>query len=51
MKIVGGDNEVAAKDNVKYLGVSLDQSPGGKYIAVRIFKKVKLQTQISVETG
>ena len=33
MKIICGDNEVTAKDNVKYLGVSLDQSLGGKYIA------------------
>ena len=33
MKIICGDNEVTAKDNVKYLEVSLDQSLGGKYIA------------------
>ena len=33
------DNEVTAKDNVKYLGVSLDQSLGGKYIAESILKK------------
>ena len=33
MKIICGDNEVTAKDNVKYLGVSLDQSLRGKYIA------------------
>ena len=33
MKIICGDNEVAAKNNVKYLGVSLDQSLGGKYTA------------------
>ena len=39
MKIICGDNEVAAKDNVKYLGVSLDQSLGGKYIAESILKK------------
>ena len=51
MKIIWGDNEVAAKNNVKYLGVSLDQSLGGKYIAESILKKVKLQTQISKETG
>ena len=38
MKIICGDNEVT-KDNVKYLGVSLDQSLGGKYIAESIFKK------------
>ena len=36
MKIICGDNEVTAKDNVKYLGVSLDQSLGGKYIAESI---------------
>ena len=40
MKIICGDNEVTAKDNVKYLGVSLDQSLGGKYIAESILKKV-----------
>ena len=39
MKIICGDNEVTAKDNVKYLGVSLDQSLGGKYIAESILKK------------
>ena len=39
MKIICGNNEVAAKDNVKYLGVSLDQSLGGKYIAESILKK------------
>ena len=39
MKIICGDNEVAAKDNVKYLGVSLDQSLRGKYIAESILKK------------
>ena len=39
MKIICGDNEVTAKDNVKYLGVSLDQSLGGKYIAKSILKK------------
>ena len=39
MKIICGDNEVTAKDNVKYLGVSLDQSLGGKYIAGSILKK------------
>ena len=33
METICGDNEVAAKDNVKYLGVSLDQSLGWKYIA------------------
>ena len=38
MKIICGDNEVTAKDNVKYLGVSLDQSLGGKYIAESILK-------------
>ena len=32
-------NEVAATDNVKYLGVSLDQSLGGKYIAESILKR------------
>ena len=36
MKIICGDNEVTAKDNVKYLGVGLDQSLGGKYIAESI---------------
>ena len=36
MKIICGNNEVAAKDNVKYLGVTLDQSLGGKYIAESI---------------
>ena len=36
MKIICGDNEVAAKDNVKYLGVSLDESLEGKYIAESI---------------
>ena len=41
MKIICGDNEVAAKDNVKYLGVSLYQSRGGKYIAESILKKNK----------
>ena len=45
MKIICGDNEVTSKDNVKYLGVSLDQSLGGKYIAGSILK-----TQISMET-
>ena len=39
MKIICRDNEVTAKDNVKYLEVSLDQSLGGKYIAESIFKK------------
>ena len=39
MKIICGDNEVTAKDNVKYLGVSLDQSLEGKYIAESILKK------------
>ena len=34
MKIICGDN-----DNAKYLGVSLDQSLGGKYIAESILKK------------
>ena len=45
MKIICGDNEVTVKDNVKYLGVILDQSLGGKYIAGSILK-----TQISMET-
>ena len=40
MKIICVDNEVTAKDNVKYLGVSLDQSLWGKYIAESILKKV-----------
>ena len=35
MKTICGDNE----DNVKYLGVRLDQSLGGKYIAESIQKK------------
>ena len=39
MKIICGDDEVTAKDNVKYLGVSLDLSLGGKYIAESNFKK------------
>ena len=39
MKIICGNNEVAAIDNVKYLGVSLDRSLGGKYIAESILKK------------
>ena len=39
MKIICGDNEVAAKDNVKYLGASLDQWLGGKYLAEIILKK------------
>ena len=39
MKIVCGDNEVAAKDNVQYPGVKLDQSLGGKYITKSILKK------------
>ena len=39
MKIICGENEVAAKDNVKYLRVSLDQSLGRKYIAESILKK------------
>ena len=39
MKIICEDNEVTAKDNVKYLGVSLDQSLAGKYIAESILKK------------
>ena len=39
MKIICGDNEVTAKDTVKYLGVSLDQSLGGKYIAESILEK------------
>ena len=42
MKIICGDNEVTAKDNVKYLGVSLDQSLGGKYIAESILNKSTL---------
>ena len=36
MIIICGKNEVAVKDNVKYLGVILDQSLGGKYIAESI---------------
>ena len=40
MKITCGENEVAAKDNLKYLGVSLDQSLGGKYIAENLKKRV-----------
>ena len=51
MKTICGDNEVAPKDNVKYLGVRLDQSLGGKYIAESIQKKGKFWTQISMETG
>ena len=39
MTIICRDNEVTTKDNVKYLGVSLDQSLGGKYIAESILKK------------
>ena len=39
MKIICGDNEVSSKDNVKYLGVSLNQSRGGKYTAESILKK------------
>ena len=39
MNIICGDNEVTAKDIVKYLGVSIDQSLGEKYIAESIFKK------------
>ena len=38
-KLSDNDNEVTAKDNVKYLGVSLDQSLGEKYIAESILKK------------
>ena len=30
LKIICGENEVATKDNVKYLRVSLDKSLGGK---------------------
>ena len=36
MEIICGENEVAAKDNMKYLGVSLQQSLGGQYIAESI---------------
>ena len=36
MKITDGENEVPAKDNVKYLGISVDQSLGGKYIAENV---------------
>ena len=43
MKIICWDNEVAAKDNVKYLGISLDQSLGGKYIGESILKKGNLR--------
>ena len=39
MNITCGENEVAVKENVKYLGVSLDQSLGRKYIAESILKK------------
>ena len=41
MKITSGDNEVAAIENVKYLGVSLNQTLGVKYIAEIILKKGK----------
>ena len=44
MKIICGENEVAAKDNVKYLGVSLVQSLGVKYIAESILKRENLDT-------
>ena len=54
MKIICGDNVVTAKDNVKYLGVSLDQSLGGKYIAESILKKgnsrLKFTGQLTKET-
>ena len=39
IKLICGDNEVTALENVKYLGVSLDQSLGGKYIAESFLKK------------
>ena len=39
MEITCGESKVAAKDNVKYLGVNLDQSLGGKYIPECIKKK------------
>ena len=44
IKMICGDNEVAAKDNVKYLGVSLDRSLGGKYIAESIYKRETLDS-------
>ena len=39
MKITCGESKVAAKENVKYLRVNLDQSQGGKYIADSFSKK------------
>ena len=39
MKIICGENEVAAKYNVIYMGVSLDQIRRGKYIAESILLK------------
>ena len=39
MKITCGENEVDAKENVKYLGVSLDQSLRGKYRPESILNK------------
>ena len=39
IKITRVENKVAVKDNVKYLGVSLDQSLGGKYITKSILNK------------
>ena len=39
MKISCTENKVDPKENVKYLGVSLDQTLGGRYMAVIIKKK------------
>ena len=39
MRIRCEENKVATKDNVKYLGASLDQSLRGKYITESILKK------------
>ena len=44
MKIICGDNKVTAKDKVRYLGVSLDQSLGVEYIAESIKKRETLDS-------
>ena len=42
VKITCEENEVVVKDNVKYLGVSLEQSLRGKYIADSTLKRENL---------